>query len=148
MTRKKMEYLPKKELDEYRKTIQENVVCQNDIPTEDIAGQLLAKEFQNERALKRIAYEEECISSGMDKESPMFKTTVELKMNQYDIGVLDPEKLKLHENQYQEQKNKDEEIDRNNAFFSLFYNRDQLQSQLNELKRQEEEKKLQETWRI
>ena len=79
MTRKKMEYVPKEQLDDYRKTIQEKVVCQENISTEDIAGQLLSKEFQSERALKRISYEEECMSSGMDKESPKLQTTVDLK---------------------------------------------------------------------
>ena len=57
---------------------------------------------------------------------------------------MDPEKLKLYETQYKEKKSSGEEIDRNNTYFALLSNRDQLQSQLDALVKQEEEKKLQE----
>ena len=147
VTREELNQFDKKQIDDYRKDIQKRVVFGVLIPTADIPGQLLLREIQNERELKRMELQENALTLGFEKDSPLFNKYVELKMLQSDMGRLDSKELSQYTQEFKNKKNQGENIDLSNGYFKLIQKEKDITEEFDRIAREEEQKKLQEKFR-
>lgn len=92
MARNDLALFDQNDIDNYRKTVRERASLGEPIAQADVAGQLLLKEFNAERAMDAVVMERSYIAQGYEKDSALLKKTMELKLLQMDMMNLDEAK--------------------------------------------------------
>lgn len=93
LLKKDLEIFNPQQIDNYRKDVRQKILSGDTILQMDAAGQLLQREFQEEREVRRIGLEESLQRMGFLKDSPIYQKTLELKLLQSDMAGIDKRNL-------------------------------------------------------
>ena len=107
------------EFDAKRKEIRTQMSEGKEIQTEDAVSKLLIRERQLERTILQNNLEKNYRGQGYDKDSDIFKKSVELDMLRADMQELDQDALDREKASYEEKVNNKQEIDTNNIYENL-----------------------------
>ena len=132
-----------------RKEIRTQMSEGKEIQTEDAVTKLLIRERQLERTILQNNLEKNYLGQGYDKDSDIFKKSVELDMLRADMQELDQDALAREKASYEEKVNNNQEIDANNSYLQALHKEAQLKSEVDAMKeaetrRQAEERQRQE----